>query len=63
MWPDPVSNPGPLTNKSGALPTAVCGRAFSLRADPIGEQGGKLRVAAPERVRLHISHLYTVKFI
>ena len=23
MWPDQVSNPGPLTYKSGALPTAL----------------------------------------
>ena len=60
MWPDRVSNPGPLTNESGALPTALCSRAFSLRADPICEQGGKLklRVAAPERVCLHIRYLY-----
>ena len=24
MWPDQVSNPGPLTYESGALPTALC---------------------------------------
>ena len=24
MWPDRVSNPGPLTYKSGALPTSLC---------------------------------------
>ena len=23
MWPDQVSNPGPLTYESGALPTAL----------------------------------------
>ena len=28
MWPDQVSNPGPLTFKSGALPTALDGLAF-----------------------------------
>ena len=28
MWPDRVSNPGPLTNESGALPTALRGPAF-----------------------------------
>ena len=28
MWPDQVSNPGPLTFKSGALPTALHGLAF-----------------------------------
>ena len=25
MWPDRVSNPGPLTYESGAPPTALCG--------------------------------------
>ena len=24
MWPDQVSNPGPLTYKTGALPTVLC---------------------------------------
>ena len=24
MWPDRVSNPGPLTYESGAQPTALC---------------------------------------
>ena len=27
MWPDRVSNPGPLTYESGALPTALRGQA------------------------------------
>ena len=27
MWPDRVSNPGPLTYKTGALPTALCNPA------------------------------------
>ena len=30
MWPDQVSNPGPLTYESGALPTALRGPAASL---------------------------------
>ena len=29
MLPDRVSNPGPLTYKSGALPIALCGPAPS----------------------------------
>ena len=29
MWPDRVSNPGPLTYESGALPTALRGPASS----------------------------------
>ena len=31
MWPDRVSNPGPLTYKSGALQTALCGPAPFLK--------------------------------
>ena len=27
MWPDRVSNPGPLIYESGALPTALCSPA------------------------------------
>ena len=30
MWPDRVSNPGPLTNESGALPTALRGPAHLI---------------------------------
>ena len=30
MLPDRVSNPGPLTYESGALPTALCGPAYEL---------------------------------
>ena len=33
MWPDRVSNPGPLTYESGALPTALRGPAANS-ADP-----------------------------
>ena len=41
MWPDWVSNPGPLTYESGALPTALHGPA------PMGggsTMGGKLAI-------------------
>ena len=31
MWPDRVSNPGPLTYESGALPIALRGPANALR--------------------------------
>ena len=33
MWPDRVSNPGPLTYESGALPIALRGPAASCRVD------------------------------
>ena len=38
MWPDRVLNSGPLTNESGALPTALRGQADSFRkmAENIG---------------------------
>ena len=31
MWPDRVSNPGPLTYEAGALPTALCGQAQMMQ--------------------------------
>ena len=31
MWPDRVSNPGPLTYESGALPTALRGPARHIK--------------------------------
>ena len=33
MLPDRVSNPGPLTYESGALPIALRGQTFPLRID------------------------------
>ena len=41
MWPDQVSNPGPLTYESGALPTALRGLATPF------EKGGKVLKNAP----------------
>ena len=35
MLPDRVSNPGPLTYESGALPIALRGPAARLSKDPI----------------------------
>ena len=32
MWPDRVSNPGPLTYESGALPTALRGPALFVQS-------------------------------
>ena len=34
MWPDRVSNPGPLTYESGALWTALCGPAVKRDLKP-----------------------------
>ena len=46
MWPDRVSNPGPLTYKSGALPTALRGPAC-----PIGQV--KILVAGDKYAEKH----------
>ena len=44
MWPDRVSNPGPLTYKSGALPTALRGpavlEAMLFKVFSISSSGG-----------------------
>ena len=42
MWPDQVSNPGPLTYESGALPTALRGPANNHRIIPINLLSGAL---------------------
>ena len=36
MLPDRVSNPGPLTYESGALPTALRGPAIVSAFNPVG---------------------------
>ena len=36
MWPDRVSNPGPLTYESGAIPTALRGSATRLEHNSCG---------------------------
>ena len=46
MWPDWVSNPGPLTYESGALPTALRGPAI-------------FTVASLDNVPIHLYPLYT----
>ena len=39
MWPDRVSNPGPLTYESGALPTALHGPAQrESNFEPVDQQ-------------------------
>ena len=40
MLPDRVSNPGPLTYESGALPIALRGLAFPLRVNPLWKDFG-----------------------
>ena len=37
MWPDRVSNPGPLTYESGVLPTALRGPAVGNATDSQNE--------------------------
>ena len=40
MWPDRVSNPGPLTCESGALPIALRGPAFKVTVRDQGHYKG-----------------------
>ena len=46
MWPDRVSNPGPLTYESGALPTALRGPAENLRPGIACTTGSHLKLEA-----------------
>ena len=39
MWPDRVSNPGPPTYESGALPIALRGPAYLGLASRINKKG------------------------
>ena len=41
MWPDRVSNPGPLTLESDALPTALRGPADTL-ISKVNHSGGRV---------------------
>ena len=45
MWPDRVSNPGPLTYVSGALPTVLCGPALYYESSPITVSKGIQKIA------------------
>ena len=36
MWPDRVSNPGPLALESDALPIALCGPALNIETEKSG---------------------------
>ena len=47
MWPDRVSNPGPLTYDSGALPIALRGKKGGIN--------GNDTVASPNKVSIHPS--------
>ena len=47
MWPDRVSNPGPLTYESGALPTAIRGPAVSLRKN-LNDTRSNLHISATD---------------
>ena len=45
MWPDQVSNPGPLTYESSALPTGLCCPASEkIRLDVSSESSARQRI-------------------
>ena len=47
MWPDRVSNPGPLTYESSALPTALRGPAITIEK-ALAAGKGKQRLITEE---------------
>ena len=53
MWPDRVSNPGPLTYESGALPTALrnpaCPAESHSQILPFSETGNYLTSNLPKK--------------
>ena len=54
MWPDRVSNPGPLTYESGALPTALRGPARDKRNE--GQENiiqRQMQKVGMRRIRFH----------
>ena len=57
MLPDRVSNPGPLTYESGALPIALRGPASHQELTPIDQRGinKKDRVASPDSIPSHLN--------
>ena len=55
MWPDRVSNPGPLTYESGALLIAYAGRILALGSHQINRRIG----VEPAIFRLIVHHYTT----
>ena len=55
MLPDRVSNPGPLTYESGALPIALCGPAQRGIIPQKNVGGVQLLISASRLVMLYIS--------
>ena len=53
MWPDRVSNPGPLTYESGAIPIALRCPAPCLKLGFVG-QGSRSRAQVVENNVVHI---------
>ena len=49
MLPDRVSNPGPLTYESGALPIALRGPASSSKAESLGRRIALVRLSVLDR--------------
>ena len=47
MWPDRVSNPGPLTYESGVLPIALRGPAPKTINPPFGTNGKSIELSVP----------------
>ena len=58
MWPDWVSNPGPLTYDSGVLPTALHNPAFcSCKLITMKTQFVKVMTISMEKIFGHVYYL------
>ena len=63
MWPDRVSNPGPLTYESGALSTGLCGPAgggVGVGLESGGWRGRekqKCKITNMSHHRIHVSNI------
>ena len=63
MWPDRVSNPGPLTYESGALPTVLRGPATSYEPDILIIQNAKTNATGKSIAvcQLHVHRFFPPK--
>ena len=55
MLPDRVSNPGPLTYESGALPIALRGPALKIMNFPFGTNGKFIILGVPILKHIRVS--------
>ena len=64
MWPDRVSNPGPLTYESGSLPTALRGPAYHPAIIEILLKRSKIAIhPSIFKETGSLDHIYMIKYM